>query len=117
MLMALSINWQLNQSLRLLKSSILKEKHPARVAIILKVYSGMRVFSGGRADKKSVHAQHLMSSTAVSSPKRQLPLEMPPSAIARSQCDLTFLPNVPFMQSHTLLDSAERLMEARNRHL
>lgn len=89
--------------------SILKEKaeRPARLAIMLKVYSGMRVFRGGRADKKSVHAEHLMSSTAVSSPRRQLPLEMPPSAIARSQCDLTFLPNAPFMQSQTLLDSAE----------
>lgn len=80
---------------------------PARLAIMLNVYSGGRVFRGGRADKKSVHAEHLMSSTALSSPKRQLPLEMPPSAIARSQCDLTFLPKVPFMQSHSLRDSAE----------
>lgn len=90
----------------LLKSSTLKEeaKRPARLAIMLKVYSGMRAFRGGRADKKSAHAEPLMSSTAVSSPKRQLPLEMPPSAITRSQCGLTFLPNVPFLQSQTLLD-------------
>lgn len=81
---------------------------------MLQVYLGTRVFRGGRADKRSVHAEHLMSSTAVRSPKRQLPLEMPPSAIARSQCDLTFLPNAPFLQSQTLLDSAE--MDGTQKH-
>lgn len=108
------VHWcrSINQRLlhhRLLKSSILKEKAklPAGLAIKLKFYSGRRVCRGGRADKKSVHAEHLMSSAVASSPKRQLPLEMPPSTIARSQWDLTFLPNAPLTPSQMLLDLTE----------
>lgn len=81
----------------------------------MKVYLGMRVCKGGNGDKKSVQAGHLMSFRAVSSLKRQLPSEMPPSAFPRFQCDLTFLPNVAFMPSQMLLDLAK--MDGNSTHV